>query len=314
MRRALLLIVVVALLSACGSSSKPGASSDSQNPDANTLQAAVASFDLAVGPPRRFLVGLQFGDGRLVGFGTIKVRVRPQSDTSGAFQDATFLPVPGGRLPAQIPTEPTVVGAGTGRGVYESDVTLDKPGLWVADVEADVDGTGKVTAETTFQVNTKHTAVAVGEKAPASKNPTIAKHGKLPAAAIDSRAKTVEQVPDPELHQIVIADALAAKRPLVIAVSTPVYCVSKFCGPITDMIDTMAKTRKAQADFVHVEVWGNYANQQLNAAAAEWIARQPGDANEPWVFVVGSDGIVKARFDNVVTEEELSAAIDAATK
>ena len=44
----------------------------------------IASFDLAVGPPRRFLVGLQFGDGRLIGFGTIKIRVRPEKSTAGA--------------------------------------------------------------------------------------------------------------------------------------------------------------------------------------------------------------------------------------
>ena len=76
------------------------------------------------------------------------------------------------------------------------------------------------------------------------------------------------------------------------------------------MIDTVAKEKKAQADFIHVEVWGNYDNQQLNAAAAEWVARIPGGGNEPWGYVVGSDGIVKARFDNVVTEAELRAAID----
>lgn len=312
MTRKLLAITVAAaaLLGACGGSSDEPGASDSQNPDATTLQASVASYDLAVGPPRRFLVGLQLGDARLVGFGTIKVRVRPEKSTSGTFEDAPFLAVPGGRLPAEIPDQPSIVGAATGRGVYETEVTLSEPGIWTADVEADVDGLGKLTAQTTFQVNTKHSAVPVGAKAPATVNPTIAEHGNLSWEAVDSRAESRATVPDPGLHQIRIPDALAAKRPIVLTVSTPVYCMSKFCGPITDMVDTVAKEKKAQADFIHVEVWKNYDAQKLNNAAADWVALLPNSGSEPWVFVVGSDGIVKARFDNVVTEEELRAAID----
>jgi hypothetical protein len=305
-----LTIAAAALVSACGGSSdEPGASA-SQNPDATTLQASVASYDLAVGPPRRFLVGLELGDARLIGFGSIKVRLRPEKSTGGTFEDAPFIAVPGGRLPSEIPEQPSIVGAATGRGVYETEVTLSEPGIWTADVEADIDGLGKLTAQTAFQVNTKHSAIAVGDKAPAVKNPTMSEHGKLPWEAVDSRAESRETVPDPDLHQILIPDALAAKRPMVISISTPVYCKSKFCGPITDMVDAVAKEKKAQADFIHVEVWGNYDKEQLNAAAAAWVALAPGGGTEPWVFVVGSDGIVKARFDNVVTEAELRAAID----
>jgi hypothetical protein len=305
-----LTIAAAALLGACGGSSDDPGAADSQNPDAATLQAAIASYDLAVGPPRRFLVGLQLGDARLIGFGTIKVRVRPEASGSGAYSDASFLAVPGGRLPAEIPDQPSIVGAATGRGVYATEVTLSEPGLWTAEVEADVDGLGTLTAQTTFQVNTKHAAIAVGDKAPASKNPTMTAHGKLPFSAIDSRADSAATVPDPDLHEVVIADALAAKRPMVISISTPVYCVSKFCGPITDMVDTVAKEKAAQADFIHVEVWGDYDKQKFNAATIEWIGLTPPNISEPWVYVVGSDGIVKARFDNVVTEEELRAAID----
>jgi hypothetical protein len=299
-----------ALLGACGGSSDEPGASESQNPDAATLQAVVASYDLAVGPPRRFLVGLQLGDARLIGFGTIKVRVQPEKSTAGTFEDASFLAVPGGRMPTEIPDQPSIVGAATGRGVYATETTLSEPGLWTLDVEADVDGLGKLTAQTTFQVNKQHSAIPVGAKAPATVNPTMSEHGSLPWEAVDSRAESRATVPDPDLHQIRIPDALAAKRPMVITISTPVYCVSKFCGPITDMVATLAKEKKAQADFIHVEVWKDYDKQLLNDAAADWVALTPNGGTEPWVFVVGSDGIVKARFDNVVTEEELRAALD----
>ena len=65
--------------------------------------------------------------------------------------------------------------------------------------------------------------------------------------------------------------------------------------------------------FVHLEVWKDFDKKVINEAAAEWI--QPkgglGDTQEPWVFVVGSDGIVKQRFDNVANDAELEAAVKA---
>lgn len=303
-----------ALLSACGGSSDDPSAGNSQNPDAAKLQATVASYDLAVGPPRRFLLGLELGDARLIGFGTVKIRVRPEKSKAATFEEASFLAVPGGRLPTKIPAQPSVVGAATGRGVYQAEVEFTEPGIWTAEVEADVDGMGTMTAATTFQVNTQHSAVQVGAKAPVPKNATIAAPGKLPAEAIDSRADTLADIPDPRLHQLVVRDSVAAKRPVVIAVTTPVYCRSKFCGPITEMVDQVAKELKAQADFIHLEVWANFDNQQLNAAAAQYVALVPNEGTEPWVFVVGTDGRIAARFDNVTTEKDLRAAIAAAAK
>ena len=89
-------------------------------------------------------------------------------------------------------------------------------------------------------------------------------------------------------------------------ISTPTYCVSLFCGPVTDMVSGLAKDYANRARFIHVEVWKDYKAQQLNDAAKEWIARTPDqDINEPWVFLIGADGKIAARFDNVVTRSEL---------
>jgi hypothetical protein len=91
----------------------------------------------------------------------------------------------------------------------------------------------------------------------------------------------------------------------VLVVSTPTYCVSLFCGPVTDMVADLAKTYATKARFIHIEVWKDYKAQQLNDAAKEWIARDPNSINEPWVFVIGADGKVSARFDNIVTKGDL---------
>ncbi|MGH8986415.1 MAG: hypothetical protein ACRDY6_21450, partial [Acidimicrobiia bacterium] len=130
---------------------------------------------------------------------------------------------------------------------------------------------------------------------------------------LDSRARDDGFVPDPELHATTVADALAAGRPVMVVVSTPVYCVSRFCGPITDAVQQLAIEYGDRIAFVHLEVSSNFENQVVNDAAAEWITPRGGndrDLREPWVFVVGADGIVRQRFDNVASDRELRAAAD----
>ena len=146
----------------------------------------------------------------------------------------------------------------------------------------------------------------VGDAAPASENLTMASTD-APRAAIDSRGGSGE-IPDPELHSTTVAAALAAKRPVVVTVSTPVYCTSRFCGPVTDMVQELSHTYGDRASFVHIEVFRDFqANPQVfNRSAIEWIyPAGVGDINEPWVFVVGADGKVVARLDNVATKGEL---------
>jgi hypothetical protein len=59
-----------------------------------------------------------------------------------------------------------------------------------------------------------------------------------------------------------------------------------------------------------VEIWKDFQGQVLNKSAADWLFRDD-EAQEPWVFVVGADGRITARFDNVVTPEELEPLLQA---
>jgi hypothetical protein len=149
----------------------------------------------------------------------------------------------------------------------------------------------------------------VGDAAPASQNPVVGTPG-VPPEAIDSRASAQTPVPDPELHQTTVAQALAEKRPVVLVVSTPTYCVSQFCGPVTDTVADLAKTYADRARFIHIEVYKDYKatalKDRLNPAAAEWMGP---DAVEPWVYVIGADGKITARFDNIMTRAALEPLI-----
>ncbi len=168
---------------------------------------------------------------------------------------------------------------------------------------------GDLEVRTGLEVLERSRVIAPGGAAPATRNPVIGTPD-VPPVEIDSRASAASDL-DPRIHSVVIADALAAKRPIVVAVTTPVYCQSKFCGPITDVVAGLADTHPEVA-VVHLEVWKDYATTTVSPFAAEWIWPD-GDpnrgANEPWVFLVGRDGKVIERWGNVLDLEDLTARL-----
>jgi hypothetical protein len=57
--------------------------------------------------------------------------------------------------------------------------------------------------------------------------------------------------------------------------------------------------------FIHVEVFrDNNAQRGYNTWMRQW-----GLLSEPWVFLVGGDGRVKAKFEGSVSVAELAAAV-----
>lgn len=269
----------------------------------------MASYDLAVGPPSRFIVGIYNEKRGPVGFGTVPMRFfflskdQPTGTAApqpGPVATASYLPLPGS-APAPGDTSKPAYLATDQRGVYAAQVAFDRPGYW--GVEATVDLDGPKTIKKGFKVLPAHEVPAVGDAAVASQNLTVAQAATSPAA-VDSRASASAPVPDAELHQSTVAQAMAEKRPVVLVIATPTYCESLFCGPVTDMVAGLTKDYPDRARYIHVEVWKNYEAQELNDAAREWIARGEG-ATEPWVFLIGADGKVSLRLDNVATRQEL---------
>ena len=160
-----------------------------------------------------------------------------------------------------------------------------------------------------FRVAAEQEVIGIGESVPAVDNLTL--ESDVEPAAIDSRAGIGDnsEIPDPHLHDATVAETLAAGEPMVIVISTPVYCVSQFCGPITDEIADLAREYDDRAEFIHLEVWRDFAASELNDAAAAFIQTAEG-GNEPWVFVVGADGTVIERWDNVLDLPELVEVLE----
>jgi hypothetical protein len=141
---------------------------------------------------------------------------------------------------------------------------------------------------------------AVGAPAPRSATPTLA---TAQAAAI-----TTSRPPDLPLLRYSVADSLRAHRPFVVTFATPKFCTSRTCGPVVDVVDAVRERLAGRGvRFIHVEVFrDNDPSRGYNRWMRQWRL-----ASEPWTFLVGSDGRVKAKFEGSVSTAELAAAVRA---
>lgn len=313
------LVVSVLVLSGCNGSADstgtPAPGAISTTSPSGDLSVAPASFDLSVGEDERFLTGVFTNDRQLLVGGQVELAFYYLGEEPAASDEAepvdsataSFLPVPGTGTPEdldgpRLAEEPTVT------GVYETTMSFDRPGYWGVQVTADLEGEQQ-RGTGVFEVAEEGQVVGVGDRAPASSNVTV--DDDVSPRVVDSRAQdgSMDDVPDPQLHDSTVAEAIEAGRPVVVAITTPVYCVSQFCGPITDAIEELEREYGDRAEFVHVEVWQDFEAQELAPAAAEWIQTGQG-GNEPWVFLVGPDGTVTHRWDNVLDLDELTAALE----
>jgi hypothetical protein len=319
-------VALTAVLAACGPADDPAASdgttagggSAGSEEAAPGLAIAPASFDLAVGEDRRLLLAVFTDRRERVAGGEVTVRLAHLGDEPGGEAalgealTATFLPIPGLDVPSPD-VGPAVVGTDVLTGIYRLDVDLDRAGFWGVSVMADLVDVGPAEGRTVFQVLPEPAAVAVGDAAPPTPNVvrTDVEAGLAAPAALDSRLKSADAADRAAaLHTTRVDESVAAGRPVVLAVATPVYCQSLICGPLTEYLVDVADRYADRADFVHVEVWEDFEAQRLSPAAAAWIQTETG-GNEPWVFLIGADGTVVARWDNVVDPAELEASLSA---
>ncbi len=183
---------------------------------------------------------------------------------------------------------------GKGQKIYVADLDIPGPGKYFLLAEpvggTKIQGVGNVVVEE--QTKTP----AVGDRAFPSKTPTLA---DAPAAKLTTRTP-----PDTELLRVSVADALARKEPFVVAFATPKFCESRTCGPVVDVVDAVRRHVRG-VEFIHVEIYEeNNPALGVNRWVQEW--KLP---TEPWVFLVGRDGRIKAKFEGAVSERELEAAV-----
>jgi len=310
-RRMILAGLALSLLAAACTSDEPQPTGPAANPE---IVAVPASADLYAGDPQRVSFGLVRHDRKLISFGDADVTfsfvgtaAEPTEPQPGPSATATFVPTYG--TPDRS-GGPSVTSPNEGRGVYQADgVTFDQAGFWTAELTVDVQGMGPQTAEATVPVLDAPQIPAPGDRAKPTENLTLDSTA-VPQGAIDSRAATTGEIPDPELHEWTIARAIEEGRPALVVFATPVYCVSEFCGPVTDMVQGLAHRFDDRAVFIHVEIYEQFGETQVvNEAALEWLQLPDGSLTEPWLYLIGADGIILDRWSSMWSEAEVEDAL-----
>jgi hypothetical protein len=288
-------------------------------PSANdqAIVAEVATFQLVADQPGRLLVALLTGDNRWLSFGSVGVSfsylgdgtdTASPADINMSETTARFLAVPG--TPEGEGQPPTLTFPADGRGVYAVEpITFPAAGYWQVAAHGELGDGAQFSAEAAFTVLETPSVIAVGALAPHTDNPVIGDPG-VALPSIDSRAAGGEPIPDPELHATSIADAIAAGHPALVVFSTPVYCVSRFCGPVTELVAELAAEYGDRADFIHVEIYRDFQAGEINQAALDWLVTADGDLREPWTFLIGADGRIAASWDDVVTRSEIEPLLE----
>ncbi len=186
--------------------------------------------------------------------------------------------------------------AGEVNRIYVAHLRVATPGTyWVL---AEPVGGRPIQALGNLVVHRHSISPAVGAKAYPSATPTLAStHGDLTRL-------TTHTPPDRALLRYSIADSLAAHKPFVVVFATPKFCTSRTCGPAVDVVDRVRK-QFSRIRFIHVEIYkDNDPTKGFNRWVKQWHL-----PTEPWVFLVGRDGRIVAKFEGSVSRTELAAAV-----
>lgn len=200
------------------------------------------------------------------------------------------------------------------RGVYVATPRFDRPGAWQADFTTPGDSGAPETIRVDFDVRDDATTIGTGERAPSVKTPTLADVGG------DLARISTDAAPVKAFYEQSVDELLTTGKPFVLAFATPKFCTSAQCGPTLERLKAVAAKRPDMA-IVNVEPyqleWVDGALQPRRTADGQLQAvpatQAYGLLTEPWVFVVDGAGTVTGSLQTIFTEEELLAAIDAAT-
>lgn len=191
------------------------------------------------------------------------------------------------------------------RGVYVVDgIQFDESGIWQAemDIRESVTATSRA-AKLAFQVLEKSNTLNVGDKAPPSNNPTI--HDVQSLTEITTHFPLV-----PDMYQLTVAQALDLGKPFVVVFAAPAFCVSRLCGPVTDVVGQVSEHYGELVNFLHIEPWELEEARNEGRLVPVKTMLDWGLSSEPWVFVMNNDGRVQARFEGLVSTEELAEVIE----
>jgi hypothetical protein len=273
------------------------------------FQALITTSELVVGQ-NRFAFGLLRANKLLEGADvTLRVYSIEGSEAQLAAElNAPYQPV--GKLKQQRSvhrhsdgTEHVHGGDSGIRGVYVAQLSFTRAGRWGIEILAryQKDGWRDVARAVVTVLDAPHSPT-VGSPAPRSRN-------LIASDVEDLRQIDTSPRPDARLHQVRISDAVEQRKPQLVVFATPQFCTSRMCGPVVDIVRTLLPVYGKRVAFTHQEIWQDFAEKKVFPTVEEWRLM-----TEPWVFVVDGSGIIRAKFEGLVTARELEAALQQVLK
>ena len=188
-------------------------------------------------------------------------------------------------------------------GGYVAAVPFDRGGDWGVIVRGTLEDGSPVDLRLRFSVLDDSSIPRIGDPAPRSAQTVLRDVRDI--VEIDS-----SNPPHPEMHEKTIAEALDTGKPVVIAFATPAFCTSRICGPVVDeVIVPLLEKYGGQVEFVHVEPYDLDTARSGGGLVGVPALLEWGIRTEPWVFVVDAQGKVASKFEGIMTEFEVDAAI-----
>ena len=323
--RALVLLGVLALaIAGCGSSSSSSTTSKttSTSSQAAAEHPATGDFPSAHGRSLTQLGALVKSSGQFGGAtgtftpGTGRVAFAVNTSSGGFVYAPTVIYVAKNpKTPAQgpylAPADPMVVapqyrskqnaGPGGIKAIYSAQIPLPHPGTYT------------VLALT----KTSHGLVgSPGEVAVAKSSPIPNVGQRPPAIATDTEATVhgdsallTTRLPAESMHSVSFKQVLG-KRPVALLFSTPQLCISKVCGPVTDIAVSLQKQFAGKIDFIHQEVYvDNQPTKGLRPQLKAFHLR-----TEPWLFTINRQGVITSRLEGAFGVNEVRQALQSALK
>ncbi len=291
LKRTLLALSCLAFLAACGSTTStttPPTAAASQ-----TVQATLAASTLVVGA-NRLPIGLVV-DGSPINDPNAKVHLR-FFYLGGT--DAEKSKVAG-------ESAATYFGQGLPVAVYVTYPNFPKAGAWGVEVEATLPNQAPSISRLRLEVQASDPTPALGSPAIAVETATAKTNPDLSTISSDLN-------PNPALYQLSVAEALKNGKPTAILFATPGFCKTATCGPSVNVVSALQKTYGERINFIHVEVYeypfgeSALANPpRLAPAMGAWSL-----PSEPWLFLVGADGLIQYKYEGGITVEELTPVVE----
>ena len=190
--------------------------------------------------------------------------------------------------------------------VFHANVDFDRTGDWGAELDAEIEGERRRLRVQPFNVLDRTPEPQVGDALPESPHLTLRDTDDI--TVVSSMAE-----PIPELNELTVAEAVATGKPVLVAIATPAYCESRFCGPLMEaVVVPLWEEFGGEVQFVHVEPYELEEVRATGRLVAIPLLEDWQLQTEPWIFIAARGGAVTAKFEGVASLEDVRAALVAA--